>query len=66
MKGLKSKDIRLLHESMYPPLVTNKRRNWLSGHSCSCGILWGTLNIKWLSFGGINGFLNQNELNERA
>ena len=65
MKRLKSKDIRLSYEPIYT-IVTNRRRNWLSGHGCSCGIIWGTLNIKRHSFGGINGFLNQNELNERA
>ena len=66
MKGLKDKDSRHSNETIYLPLVTNWKINWLSGHGWSCGIIWGLSNTKRHTFGGIKGFLNQNKWNERA
>ena len=56
-----------MYDSIYRSLVTNKRIDILSLHGGHYGIMWGTFNVKSLSFGGIHGSLPyKNEFNERA
>ena len=53
--------------TIYRSLVTNKRIGILSLHGGRYGIMWGTFNVKSLSFEGIHGSLPyENELNEKA
>ena len=63
MKGLISKEKRPMHDTKYPPLCTNGRMNWPSGHG---GIMWETFEVKRLSFWGIHGLISNSKLNKRA
>ena len=55
IKGLKSKEIWPMFDSVYPQLGTNGRINKHSGLIGSYFIMGGTLNVKMLSFWGKYG-----------
>ena len=60
MKGLISKEKSPMHDPKNPPLCTNGRMNWPSGHS---GIIWGTFEVKRLLFWGIHRIILNSKLN---
>ena len=63
IKGLKSKKKSPMYDPKNPPLCTNGRMNWPSGHG---GIMWETFEVKRLSFWGIHGLISNSKLNKRA
>ena len=63
MKGLRIKGKKPIHDPKYPPLGTNGKMNWRSGHG---SIMGGAFEVKRLSFWGIHGLILNSKLNKRA